>query len=66
MAELDLDTVLEHLLEVARELTGARYAALGVLDERREELERFITRGIDAEARARSATCRAGAACSAC
>jgi two-component system, NarL family, sensor histidine kinase DevS len=36
---------------VACELTGARYAAIGVLDERREELERFITRGIDEEAR---------------
>src|ERR671914_548106 len=31
----------------ARELTGARYAALGVLDEHREELERFVTLGID-------------------
>ena len=35
------------MLEVARELTGARYAALGVLDERRERLERFLTVGID-------------------
>ena len=33
------------MLEVARELTGARYAALGVLDERRERLERFLTVG---------------------
>ena len=32
---------------MARRVTGARYAALGVLDERRTELERFITRGID-------------------
>ena len=29
-------------------ITGARYAALGVLDEQRSELERFVTAGIDA------------------
>jgi signal transduction histidine kinase len=46
---LDPDAVLERLLEVARELTGARYAAIGVLDERREQLERFLTVGVDAE-----------------
>ena len=38
------------LLEVARELTGARYAAIGVLDERRASLERFLTSGIDEDA----------------
>jgi signal transduction histidine kinase len=47
--ELDLDVVLDRLLEVAQELTGARYAAIGVLDERRELLEQFITKGIDEE-----------------
>jgi signal transduction histidine kinase len=46
---LDPEAVLERLLEVARELTGARYAAIGVLDERRERLERFLTAGIDEE-----------------
>ena len=45
--ELDPETVFARLLGVARELTGARYAAIGVLDERREGLERFITAGID-------------------
>jgi signal transduction histidine kinase len=49
VSELDLEVVLDRVLEVARELTGARYAALGILDERREELERFLTRGIDAD-----------------
>jgi signal transduction histidine kinase len=49
VSELDLETVLARVLEVARELTGARYAALGILDERRQELERFLTRGIDDE-----------------
>ena len=47
VTELDPEAVLERLLEVARELTGARYAAIGVLDERRERLERFLTAGID-------------------
>jgi signal transduction histidine kinase len=47
VAELDSERLLQRVLEVARELTGARYAALGVLDERRERLERFLTVGID-------------------
>ncbi|HEX3609911.1 MAG TPA: GAF domain-containing sensor histidine kinase [Solirubrobacterales bacterium] len=47
VAELDPEAVFRQLLEVACELTGARYAALGVLDEDRHELERFITHGID-------------------
>ena len=49
IAELDVEAVLQQLLDVAREVTGARYAAVGVLDDRRQELERFITAGIDAE-----------------
>jgi signal transduction histidine kinase len=51
LSELDLDVLLERVLEVACELTAAEYAALGVLDERRQELERFVTRGIDEETR---------------
>jgi len=47
LAALDLDVVLERVVEAARDLTGARYAALGVLDRSRRELERFITVGID-------------------
>ena len=31
-------SLLDRVLETARELTGARYAALGILDERRREL----------------------------
>jgi signal transduction histidine kinase len=46
-AGLHLESVLERLLSVARELTGARYAAVGVLDRGRRELERFVTQGID-------------------
>jgi signal transduction histidine kinase len=44
-AELDLDLVLVRVLETARELTGASYAALGVLDERRRRLAQFHTSG---------------------
>lgn len=51
VAQLDLETVLREVVEVARELTGARYAALGILDEDRRELERFIYVGIDEETR---------------
>ena len=36
VSELDLEAVLQRVLDVARELTGARYAAIGVLDERRD------------------------------
>ena len=47
VAEHDKEAVLERILHEAREITGARYAALGVLDETRTELERFLTLGID-------------------
>ena len=49
MADLDVNLVLDRLLETARELTGARYAALGILDESRRELAQFLTKGIDDE-----------------
>jgi signal transduction histidine kinase len=49
--DLDLELVLKRVLEAGRELTGARYAALGVLDSRGGELERFLTVGIDEQAR---------------
>jgi signal transduction histidine kinase len=52
IAELDLDVVLDRVLESARKLTGARYAALGVLNESRTELARFVTAGIEESARA--------------
>lgn len=52
LAELDLDVVLNRVLESAQTLTEARYAALGVLNESKTELARFLTRGIDESARA--------------
>ena len=51
VAELDVEVVLRQVLDTARELTGARYAALGILDEGKEELERFVFVGIDEETR---------------
>jgi signal transduction histidine kinase len=48
VSELDLERVLARLLEIACELTEAQYAALGILDPSKTNLERFITRGIDA------------------
>src|SRR4029079_4901568 len=53
VAELDVETVLHRVLDAARELSGARYAALGVLDARKQELERFVFIGIDAETQRR-------------
>lgn len=49
LSDLDLELVLERALDAARAVTGARYAALGVLDDDRRELARFLTAGIDAE-----------------
>ena len=49
MTELDPQVVLDRVLEAAREITGARYAALGILNEQRTELDRFLTLGVDEE-----------------
>ncbi len=49
VSELDLEVVLGKVLAAARELTGARYAAVGVMAPDRRSLERFVTSGIDAE-----------------
>jgi signal transduction histidine kinase len=47
LEQLDVEQVLERVLEAACELTGARYAALGILDASGDGLARFVTRGID-------------------
>jgi signal transduction histidine kinase len=44
--DLDVETILHRVLEAARDITDSKYAALGILDERKRELERFITLGI--------------------
>ncbi len=51
-SELSLDALLQQLVETAAQLTGARYAALGVIDQTGAGLERFLTHGIDAETHA--------------
>ena len=48
-SELSLDGLLQKLAETAADLTGARYAALGVIDESGQGLERFIYTGIESE-----------------
>jgi signal transduction histidine kinase len=50
-AELDVDRVLQVIVDRVRELIGARFAALGIADQR-GRIERFITSGISPEGRA--------------
>ena len=47
LEDLDVEVVLKRALAAARDVTGARYAALGVLDASRTQLGRFLTLGID-------------------
>jgi signal transduction histidine kinase len=51
--ELDLHDVLQQVVNLSADLAGARYAALGVLDEEGEQMEQFVTTGMTAEMRAR-------------
>ena len=51
-SELSLDGVLQRIVEAAAQITGAQYAALGVIGPTGTTLERFITHGIDDETRA--------------
>jgi len=51
-AELSLDALLQRIVETAAQLTGARYAALGVVDASGSSLERFLTVGVSDEERA--------------
>jgi signal transduction histidine kinase len=47
----ELEEVLHRVLVAAQELTGARYAALGLLNDERDALARFLTVGIDEDER---------------
>jgi signal transduction histidine kinase len=51
-SELSLDALLQRIVETAAELSGARYAALGVIDATGQSLEKFLTTGVDAETHA--------------
>ncbi len=49
----DLDHVLQEVVDAAREVVGAKYAALGVLGEDGASLVQFVTSGLTDEARQR-------------
>ncbi|MGD9572569.1 MAG: GAF domain-containing protein [Thermoleophilia bacterium] len=51
-SEPRLDALLARIVEAARDVVGARYAALGVLDARRTGLAEFVTAGLDDAQRA--------------
>ncbi len=51
--ELDLGIVLQKVVDLARELSGAKYGALGVLDENGEHFGQFITSGVSSSRRMR-------------
>ena len=51
-SELSLAAVLQHIVELAVEITEAHYGAVGVLGSGAERLAEFITTGISPEARA--------------
>lgn len=53
LGDLDVEVVLARVLDSARELADARYAALGVLDQDGTGLARFLTAGIDSDLRER-------------
>jgi signal transduction histidine kinase len=46
-SELDQRVLFDRILQTARELTGARYAALGILNDGGDELRTFLTCGVD-------------------
>jgi signal transduction histidine kinase len=52
-SDLDLPSVLRHIVQSAVDLVDARYGALGVLDETGTSLAEFITVGLDEETRRR-------------
>ncbi|HEY2824096.1 MAG TPA: GAF domain-containing sensor histidine kinase [Gemmatimonadales bacterium] len=59
-AEHTLEAVLQRVADAARELTGAKYAALGVLAPGGKDLSKFITSGISPSAHAKIGTLPTG------
>jgi len=53
VAELDLETVLEHLVAIARDVTHARYVALGILADDGCGFAGLVTLGMDEPTRER-------------
>jgi GAF domain-containing protein len=64
--ELDQRVVLDRVLQTAREITGARYAAVGILNEQHTELAQFLTAGVDEATHIAIGDLPVGAACSGC
>ncbi|MBT2492773.1 GAF domain-containing protein [Streptomyces sp. ISL-96] len=52
-SELELHATLQHIVDTATELAGARYGALGVVDPERGNITELFTSGIDEETRER-------------
>ena len=52
-SELNLDEVLRRIVDTACRIIGARYGAIGVIDEHRRGLSNFVYRGITEEERER-------------
>ncbi|GAA2802232.1 GAF domain-containing protein [Streptomyces showdoensis] len=52
-SELELRSTLQHLVETATQLTGARYGALGVVDPERRTVTELYTSGLSEEQRGR-------------
>ncbi len=51
VSELEMEAILDRVLTTAAEVTGAAYAALGILDEQRAGLERFLSYGLSPDER---------------
>lgn len=51
-SDLDSATMHQHIVETARELVGARYGALGLVDSTGTFITEWLTAGLDAEERA--------------
>jgi signal transduction histidine kinase len=58
--ELSLESVLQKIAEVACKVLGAKYGAVGVLDEDGGSLSQFVTVGIDEETKTRIGTLPVG------
>ncbi len=58
--EIGLEVALDRVLGSAKKLTGARYAALCVLNDAGDGLSVFLTAGIDDDTRARIGKCPSG------
>ena len=48
-ADLELPALLRHVIDEARSMTGARYGAIGVLNDDRTALAEFLTVGLEPE-----------------